>query len=395
MTSVKEKKRRLMSENAEATLDKPKIVLKPVVGDEFSDNINITKAFAGILKDKKNTATAIKSLTTILPLPGYFKRCSNGKLLLTFFNDQSNQDKGHYLSFTSQEDLKKYLIDHEFNLELLKHDFLIVTVPKNAPKTKIQAKKASHYWPVNFHPDLHIEELLSGDFFNSAQLEIIEACMKVCIESARRESIGNDNCNGSTVIFNPNDGSVGRIIAVAASRLNEHPLWHSAMLAVDLVAKMRGRGAWKLITKDNSDDFSQNLSVDYHKRKLECQQNPLCYPECLNSIDIPIFTQTADIKSSIKYNNDNNDTDCSYLCTSYWAFLLQEPCPLCAMALLHSRVSMIFYGASNKSRGVLGSKSLLHTLAGLNHRYKVWSSVLEDDCMRIVLEISQRSNKII
>ena len=80
-----------------------------------------------------------------------------------------------------------------------------------------------------------------------------------------------------------------------------------------------------------------------------------------------------------------------YLCTGYWAFLLMEPCPLCAMALLHSRVLRIFYGISNKTTGVLGTKTILHAVPGLNHRYQVWSGVLEQECQRVLQDIEHRN----
>ena len=60
-----------------------------------------------------------------------------------------------------------------------------------------------------------------------------------------------------------------------------------------------------------------------------------------------------------------------YICTDFDVYLLHEPCLMCAMALLHSRVRRVFY--IHKGSGVLGGKThRLHTLPTVNHRFKVY-----------------------
>lgn len=50
------------------------------------------------------------------------------------------------------------------------------------------------------------------------------------------------------------------------------------------------------------------------------------------------------------------------------------------MALVHSRVRRVIYGVRNPNRGCLGSVMMLHTLAPLNHNYRVFEDVCADDC---------------
>ena len=52
----------------------------------------------------------------------------------------------------------------------------------------------------------------------------------------------------------------------------------------------------------------------------------------------------------------------------------------CAMALLHSRIRRVFYGCSDTVMGAIGSRFKIHTQAGLNHHFEVFSGVLEDEC---------------
>lgn len=378
------KKARIMDQKDNMTSIECRMRLKPIVPIEFTEDIPLHDAYAGILKDKKNFAIAIKNIAAILPGFGHLKRCSGNKLLLSFINKKSDQVKSSEPSFEKEVELKQFLVDKKFDLNLFEDNFAIVSIPRIASKSSEQAKKAAKYWPVNFHPDTEFESIINGTFFTSNQVDVIQACMKVCIEATEKAAVGNDICNGAGVILNPNDCGVSKILAISAARLHEHPMWHASMLAIDLIAAMRGKGAWNLIS--NVNDLKND---DSRKRKLQSNL-PLCYPQTLTAIDVPNFNYSTNIKSKTK--NNTIQEDCKYLCTKYWIFLVQEPCAMCAMALVHSRVGMVFYSTSNKSYGVLGSKTSLNTLPGLNHRYKVWCCALEQDCSENVMEIYQSTS---
>ncbi len=61
-----------------------------------------------------------------------------------------------------------------------------------------------------------------------------------------------------------------------------------------------------------------------------------------------------------------------YLCTGYEAFLLHEPCVMCAMALVHSRLRRVIYCVPDAQHGALGGAFKLHSQRSLNHHYAVW-----------------------
>lgn len=54
------------------------------------------------------------------------------------------------------------------------------------------------------------------------------------------------------------------------------------------------------------------------------------------------------------------------------------------MALIHSRVRRVIYGIRSPAWGCLGSLMLLHTLPQLNHNYRVFEGVCEDECRESV-----------
>ncbi|KAF9151465.1 adenosine deaminase, tRNA-specific 3 [Linnemannia schmuckeri] len=65
----------------------------------------------------------------------------------------------------------------------------------------------------------------------------------------------------------------------------------------------------------------------------------------------------------------------AYLCTGYDVFLTHEPCVMCSMALVHSRVGRVFYTVPMAASGGLGSQHKIHSHPNLNHHFFVYRQV--------------------
>lgn len=64
-------------------------------------------------------------------------------------------------------------------------------------------------------------------------------------------------------------------------------------------------------------------------------------------------------------------------CTMY---VTLEPCPMCAGALMQSRIDECVIGCMNPKAGCAGSVTNILEMDGFNHKVKVSRGILEDEC---------------
>jgi tRNA(adenine34) deaminase len=67
-------------------------------------------------------------------------------------------------------------------------------------------------------------------------------------------------------------------------------------------------------------------------------------------------------------------------------YVTQEPCPMCAGALVNARVGRLVYGCFNPKAGAVTTLYEIPTDARLNHRMEVTGGVLADDCAALLRE---------
>lgn len=61
-------------------------------------------------------------------------------------------------------------------------------------------------------------------------------------------------------------------------------------------------------------------------------------------------------------------------------YVTKEPCPMCAGALVHTRVRRVIFGCPDVRAGAAGSVINLLQMPALNHRCEITSGVLHDEC---------------
>ncbi|CAN1855240.1 tRNA-specific adenosine deaminase TAD3 [Linum perenne] len=169
-------------------------------------------------------------------------------------------------------------------------------------------------------------------------------------------------CNGS------NGTSKEGRFCIAASCLNPwqwsqtttsnscdwHPLRHAALVAIE-------------------------SSADRDRRLFPCFNNvPKQSFEEISGLRVILVLKlcVSQVESDNGLGAGNDDSYSAstrpYLCTGYDIYLVWEPCPMCAMALVHQRIRRIFYAFPNPNAGALGSVHRLQGEKSLNHHYAVF-----------------------
>ncbi len=77
--------------------------------------------------------------------------------------------------------------------------------------------------------------------------------------------------------------------------------------------------------------------------------------------------------SQISYRSLHSEIpETQYLCTGYFVVIKSEPCFMCAMALVHSRVEAVIFWDANDRRGAFTSTTTCEWLKSCNHRYRIY-----------------------
>lgn len=313
--------------------DKDSWVAYPVLSDEQSQDIQLVDAFAAPILNKKTTSGLIRHLNSVFPLDGleHLKRvraCKTGPHPLEVLLCLASEDPDAIAErLLTMEGIKRDGVGEPFR----------VKVPARPPLTRTQFEVVSRHWPTSFHEDKQLTVALTGQLFSPTQKSNMHAYMSSALSAAREARGLGMEAVGAAIV----DES-GWIIAVGHDCRRDHPLHHAVMVVIDLVARRQGGGCY---------GFDR-------------------YPACSSYPSRPVDAAAATQP---------------YICTGYDLYVTREPCIMCSMALVHSRIDRVFYGAAFTD-GALGSKYKLHSQKDLNHRFEVYRGVLRTECEDLTRE---------
>jgi len=74
----------------------------------------------------------------------------------------------------------------------------------------------------------------------------------------------------------------------------------------------------------------------------------------------------------------------NYRLTGADIYVTLEPCTMCYGAIVHSRISNIFFGASDQKSGVCGSCEDLSKKKYFNHKPQISGEIMADECSKIL-----------
>lgn len=71
-------------------------------------------------------------------------------------------------------------------------------------------------------------------------------------------------------------------------------------------------------------------------------------------------------------------------------YVTKEPCPMCAGALVHTRIRRLIFGCVDERGGAAGSVVNLLQMPTLNHRCDITSGVLQNECAAILQDFFRK-----
>ncbi|KAH8299664.1 hypothetical protein KR044_004313 [Drosophila immigrans] len=331
--------------------------IKALLSDEYKKDITLIKVHSCQLESKQQLQAVMQELGQKLPHFQHLKRVHDRNVLICPTAD-------------IKDTLEQHLQQHQISanvLQALCRQVNVVEVPANSAKLRVQYDEMIKYWPSKFHPDKYAESLHNGSNFSSSQ-RLYHKRMAQLLRNLSRD-LNEDQ--PVAICVDPRQPS---IVAIAGNSIawsngsSSHK--HCVMWLVDHVARSQQGGAWQ-----SPLDFVQDVQhttrtlrglpqtyYDYLQRQEHCED--LQY-----GAELP--RQRSNKYEEQLPSGDNLSKHGPYLCTGYDIYLLREPCLMCAMALVHSRVKRIFF-LEKSANGALATSFRLQTVKELNHHYEVF-----------------------
>ncbi|KAH9396625.1 adenosine deaminase, tRNA-specific 3, partial [Tyrophagus putrescentiae] len=281
------------------------------------------------ISDKKKISTIVNYLSKAIPFDDsliYLKRLNTRTLpsrLILVPSVVKDDDESERLARTLEpfgDELQNFIKENDLC------DLKIQKVPATRPLNRQQFEKASAQWPVHFYEDKHITKCLNGTLFTADETTKICSLMSETLSLATSKTTvaSSKSCHSMAALFVKKSGQIR--VASAVSETTTSPLNHAVIMAIDQVANIH--------------------------RDVKDGENP--------------------VDPDLRHFEDD------YLCTNYDCYLSQDPCIMCAMALVHSRVKrvFIFNQPSDQRAEECDDEAYhlhkLHLLPNLNHKYEVW-----------------------
>lgn len=103
--------------------------------------------------------------------------------------------------------------------------------------------------------------------------------------------------------------------------------------------------------------------------------------------DALAHAETEAIRQACLSRGGWNLHDCSL-------YVTLEPCPMCAGAIINSRIKNVYYGARDEKAGACGSVLNLF-LENFNHRPRLYGGILREECAALLhyFFVALRKNK--
>ncbi|KAK5970325.1 CMP/dCMP-type deaminase domain-containing protein [Trichostrongylus colubriformis] len=250
----------------------------PILSNEIrGETVPLTEFYVVHFQDKRKINTFLKNLPLVFDGFDHLKRVD--KLGRVLVQPAINSLSDKHLTVLRE-------------LELGQSDVQIVKVPASKPRTTRQFNWAKEYWPISFHPDKELENLLNNTFLSDEE-------------------------------------------KIAVYKWSEQAFEVGCVVVQDNKELVRGSRTERLLG---------HPVMDMVQKLAKCQRR-----------------------------------DEDYLATGCDVYVKDEPCAMCAMALVHCRASRVFYCRTTRNGVLAPGKWQLHLEPAINHHYGVFHVKIADE----------------
>lgn len=260
------------------------------------------------------------------------------------------------------------MVDHsKENCFDLKDSFIYKKIPSIQPTLDFQIEYCKKYWSILIQPSIYKKYI-----YNHSEKEtefILDIFNKL-------KQMKVEDINVETILYDPNKDL---ILAQAEADDSEIPynINHSVLKCINNFC-FKLTDDYILQNYSNFDEqtikmINYSLNSNFEKKEThKLLGDKMLIP------NLKVSSSDLDKKENQKSENLNflesyhsfNKED-QYYCQGLYLFTLKEPCFMCSMALVHSRVERVYFSHYNKKDGALISKLKLHNY-NLNHNYFVF-----------------------
>ncbi|XP_063686100.1 probable inactive tRNA-specific adenosine deaminase-like protein 3 [Bolinopsis microptera] len=291
-------------------------------------------------------SSLIRVVTTQFPLPSFkrvIQRDNSCLLLICKVSQlQSQFENPEEISVATSNHLISILNNPDKGIS--PGDLLLVTVPSCLPL--IEAQRKSCQWPVSFHPNRELENKIAGLNFSKDEKLLIINRVSNLLTQCKEASVRTNLSVNFVIVVNPKTGEV----IATSSTCTDSLLGHATMKVVD------------------------KISLRQNKRNLISSESPCDLTSCNGNGK----RGPEHVSQPVKKTKTDPSVPDDYLCTGYDIYLAIEPCVMCTMALVHSRIKRIFFGKRREDFGGL-IEAKLHEISALNHSFEVYNVSITGD----------------
>ncbi|XP_063932441.1 probable inactive tRNA-specific adenosine deaminase-like protein 3 isoform X1 [Zophobas morio] len=316
---------------------------------EKSLPVPLTGAFVATICNHKQTSKIIRILSEKFPLKtlSHLRRIKkdvteDGRPELTVLI--SGSDNG------TEVEEKIRLLLKEDNMDTSISNFRKVLVSATPPLTRIQFELIKDVWPTHFLEDINTKPSISVRapvvYYRTYQTTFLGRDWSLIISSKHFDHSGETRelakfyFSGEDIVML--EGHMRSALAFARDAHSSNH-WPTGCVIIDPISNQ--------IVSKGCDSPAHPL-----KHAVMGALDSLAESHCTNSAE-------------------------AYIATGLDVYVTREPCVMCAMALLHSRVRRVFFGLRTANGG-FSSRLRLHQQPKLNHRFSVYEKLLYNDCFR-------------